>query len=136
MTEHLARITVSGPATPDTVGVFRAVAGSLAMRAGATVEGIDEFRIAVDEAATLLTHAGSPATLVMEIEPAADTTVGVTLRTDVPVDPWPGDRERSWSWRVITHVAMNARLSTDDAGCPKTTFLMRPSLMRPSRSEG
>ena len=127
MTEHSAPVTVSGPAAPDTVRVFRAVAGSLAMRAGATVESIDEFRIAVDEAATLLSHAGSPATLSMVVEPAPDGAVAVALRTDVPLDPWPGDLERSWSWRVLTHVAIRARLGTDASGRPEVKFSMRPS---------
>lgn len=127
MTEHPERVTVSGPATPDTVRVFRAVAGSLAMRTGATVEGIDEFRIAVDEAATLLAHAGSPATLEMRVDPAPNGAVGVTMRTDEPMASWPGDREGSWSWRVITHVARGARLGTTGRGCPEVSFVMRPT---------
>jgi hypothetical protein len=127
MTEHPEGVTVSGPATPDTVRVFRAVAGSLAMRAGATVEGIDEFRIAVDEAATLLAHAGTPVTLEMKVEPAPGGAVGVTLNADEPIASWPGDREGSWSWRVITHVATGARLGTTDRGCPQVSFVMRPS---------
>lgn len=127
MTEHPDRITLSGPATPDTVRVFRAVAGSLAMRAGATIEGIDEFRIAVDEAATLLAHSGNPVTLEMRVEPVPGGAIGVAMSTDEPMASWPGDREGSWSWRVITHVASGARLRTTPGGCPEVSFVMRPS---------
>jgi hypothetical protein len=125
MTEDRQRVVVTGPAAPDTVRVFRAVAGSLAMRAGATVEGIDEFRIAVDEAATLLTHAGSPATIAMAVTPGTDGTISVGITTDAPLVSWPGERDRSWSWRVISHLATDARMGTDDTGCPEVTFVMR-----------
>lgn len=127
MTSDAQRVVVTGPAAPDTVRVFRAVAGSLAMRAGATVEGIDEFRIAVDEAATLLTHVGSPAALIMAMDPSPDGTIGVTIHTDGPLPSWPGERESSWSWRVISHLASEVRMRTDDDGCPEVRFVMRPS---------
>jgi hypothetical protein len=127
MTLDSREVVVTGPAAPDTVRVFRAVAGSLAMRAGATVEGIDEFRIAVDEAATLLTHAGNPAALVMAVAPSPEGAIGVAIHTDGPLAGWPGDREGSWSWRVISHLTSQAGMGTDEDGCPEIRFVMRPS---------
>jgi hypothetical protein len=62
----------------------------------------------------------------MAVTPGTDGTVFVGITTDAALASWPGERERSWSWRVISHLATDARMGVDGAGCPEVTFVMRP----------
>lgn len=107
MTESDERIVVCGPASPGTVRVFRAVAASVASRLGMTIEQIDEFKVVVDEAATMLLRAGTPARLELRMDPGGRSVRSV-IASDATVDGWPGDRSRGWSWRVIEQLTTAA----------------------------
>lgn len=122
MTESVERIVVSGPASPGTVRVFRAVAASLASRLGMTIEQIDEYKVVVDEAATILLRAGTPDRLEFRVEPV-DRTLRSVVASDAVVADWPGDRSRGWSWRVIVQLAESATCRTGETG-PEVEFVV------------
>jgi hypothetical protein len=107
MTESDERIVVSGPASPGTVRVFRAVAASVASRQGMTIEQIDEFKVVVDEAATMLLRSGVPSRLELRVAPAG-SSLRCVIVSDAAVEGWPGERSRGWSWRVIEQLAATA----------------------------
>jgi hypothetical protein len=66
------------------------------------VDTIDELRIAVDEAVTLLL--GSASASVVRVEIVADgSSLGVVASTDAMVDSWPlPGADASWAWRVLS----------------------------------
>jgi serine/threonine-protein kinase RsbW len=122
MTHVPASLVVSGPAEPETLCVFRAVASSVASRADMTLESIDELKIVVDEAATMLLRAGAPQRLDLILEPNGGT-IRTTLTSDGAVRDWPGDRTTGWSWRVIRQLAREAACRAGERG-PEVTFVM------------
>jgi serine/threonine-protein kinase RsbW len=117
-----SRIVVSGPAHAETLGVLRAVAASVAARFDLPYDRVDELRMAVDEAATLVIQAGPATTVTLDIDIADPSAIGVRLRSDGPAGDWPADRSRSWAWRVIDELAPGAAMSTSDDGCPEVSF--------------
>jgi anti-sigma regulatory factor (Ser/Thr protein kinase) len=119
-------IVVSGPASPETVRVFRAVAASIAARAGMPIDAVDECKIVVDEAATMLLRAGRPTTLSLSLE-RSDARVRATVESDGDPTDWPGDRIRDWPWRVIEGLASSARCAMGETG-PSVVFEMDRSL--------
>jgi serine/threonine-protein kinase RsbW len=106
-------IVVSGPASPETLGVLRNVAASVGARADLPFDRLDELRIAVDEAATLLLGAGA-AGLSLDIDPSSAAALRVRLRSDGPVEGWPGDRSASWGWRVVSELTDGASMTIVD----------------------
>lgn len=120
MTDNVERIVVSGPASPGTVRVFRAVAASVASRVGMTIEQIDECKVVVDEAATMLLRAGEPTRLEFRVEPDGGVLRSV-VASDASLEDWPGARTRGWSWRVIEQLAGSAACRLGDAG-PEIEF--------------
>ena len=109
-------IFVGGPARAETVSLLRAIAASVAARRDMDVVAIEEFRIAVDEAATLLLLGGRASRLEMSIVPTAEAGVEVRVRTDVDGTSFHVDRATSWPWRVIRQLTRDAELSVEDAG--------------------
>jgi hypothetical protein len=110
-------IVVTGPAQPETVALLRAVAATVAARRDMDVVAIDEFRIAVDEAATLLLLGGRASGLEMSILATSDAGLEVRVRTDHTDGSGGGfhvDRATSWPWRVIRQLTHGAELSVDD----------------------
>lgn len=109
-------IVVTGPAKAETVALLRSVAASVAARRDMDVVAIEEFRIAVDEAATLLLLGGKAARLEMSLLPTAGAGVQVRVRTDIDGSAFQIDRATSWPWRVIRQLTRGAELTVDDAG--------------------
>ena len=120
--EATGPIVVSGPASPHTVRVFRAVAASMATRAGMAIDAVDECKILVDEAATMVLRAGPAARLSLTLEPA-DGSLRAVVESDADPTGWPGDRTRGWPWRVIGGLASSARCEVGDVG-PAVVFEM------------
>jgi serine/threonine-protein kinase RsbW len=108
-------IDVSGPAQPGTVGLLRAVAATLAARVGMDVEAIEELRMAVDEASSLLLTAGPGERLSMSID-TADGHLAIRVRTDARIEALPTDERTSWPWRVIRQLTREAEAIVDDDG--------------------
>ena len=109
-------IVVAGPAKAETVALLRAIAASVAARRDMDVVAIEEFRIAVDEAATLLLLEGGATHLEMSILPTIGSDIQVRVRTDVAGEAFQIDRATSWPWRVIRQLTQGAELSIDDTG--------------------
>ena len=109
-------IVVAGPARAETVALLRSVAASIAARRDMDVVAIEEFRIAVDEAATLLLLGGRASRLEMSIVPTAEAGVEVRVSTDADGTSFHVDRATSWPWRVISQLTRDAELSVEDAG--------------------
>jgi len=108
-------IVVSGPAVPETLRVFRSVASSVGAISGLTLEATDEFKIAIDEGATLLLRSGTPSKLEIELG-RNHGSISAVIRSDVTVGDWPGDRADSWPWRVIERLTVEPRFSLGSAG--------------------
>jgi len=115
MTTQTGAIDVSGPAHPGTIGLLRAVAATLAARLGMDVAEIEELRIAVDEASSLLLTAGRAEHLSMSII-ASDGGLAIRVRTDATIEALPIDEATSWPWRVIRQLTANARADVDGDG--------------------
>jgi hypothetical protein len=105
-----ARVTLTAPAEPSSLQVVRAIAGSVAARLNLSIEVVEEIRMAVDEAATLLLRLGG-SEITLEVDPAGPDFVAV-LWVDAGVETWPdNDLEGSWPWRVIAGLCDDARFS-------------------------
>jgi hypothetical protein len=109
-------IVVTGPAKAETVALLRAVATSVAARRDMDVVAIEEFRIAVDEAATLLLLGGGATRLEMSLLPKEAAGVEVRVHTDRDGSSFHIDRATSWPWRVIRQLTHDAEVAIDDAG--------------------
>jgi serine/threonine-protein kinase RsbW len=117
-------LVISGPAAAETVRILRTVSAAAGARAGLPVEQIDELRIAVDEAATLVLRAGPAEVIELRLELGVDR-LRARISTDRDGAGWPEDRASSWPWRVITKLAVEAELVAD-GGHPEVRFVMRP----------
>lgn len=109
-------VLVRVPAKPELVRVLRAVASSVATRSEMSFEAVEEVRIAVDEAATLLLGltAGDGAVLELSLE-----TLPEGLRGRIAVEPAPpssdADRlQRTWPWRVLAGVCQDVAFVPQD----------------------
>src|SRR5258705_14010736 len=91
-------IVVAGPARAETIALLRSIAASVAARRDMDVVAIEEFRIAVDEAATLLLLGGAATRLEMSLQPMADAGVEGRARPDVHASAFPVDRATPWPW--------------------------------------
>jgi serine/threonine-protein kinase RsbW len=116
MVTPASTIDVSGPAQAGTVGLLRAVAASLAARLGMDVEAIEELRMAVDEASSLLLTAGPGERLSMSLDTTADGHLAIRVRTDARIEALPTDERTSWPWRVIRQLTTDAEAIVDDDG--------------------
>lgn len=122
MSDTRAPIVVSGPASPQTVRVFRAVAASVAAHAGLAIDAIDECKILVDEAATMVLRSGIPRTLSLTLE-ATNARVHAIVESDGDPTDWPGERTHGWPWRVIGGLSSSARCEVGESG-PAVVFEM------------
>ena len=116
---------VSVPAGPDLLSVLRAVAASVAARLDLSLDAVEDVRVAVDEAATILLQvSASRDRLELRIDAGADEMRAV-LSIEAPAEAWPPpDVEASWGWRVITGVCDEARFERLGAD-PAIRFVKR-----------
>jgi serine/threonine-protein kinase RsbW len=119
VTDQDAIVRVSVPARADFVHILRAVSSSVASRIDMTFDVIEEVRIAVDEASTMLlgvTDGDADATLELVIEAASDD-VTVTLTAPGDHAGWSAESVRSsWPWRVMTGLCDDVELESSDRG--------------------
>ena len=125
-------ITVSVPPEAEYVHVLRAVTASVAARLPIPFDGIEDLRLAVDEAcAWLLARERSASAMTLRLRPLDDR-----LEAEVSIDaadgPWPPpDMEQSLPWRILS--ALVDTLSLDsDAGGPSIRLTKRT--LEPSRT--
>jgi len=106
-----AEVRLSIPADGAYIAVPRSVVGNLAARNDFTVDAIDDLRIAVDEACSLLLPQATDGVLdcVFEIAPPL-----ITVRTSAAVPPgWTPDTT-SFGWTVLTALVETAAAESVD----------------------
>jgi serine/threonine-protein kinase RsbW len=117
---------VTIPASVDFIHVLRTVVAGVAARMDLTVDGIDDLRLLVDEAASALL-AGRPAAerLSVRIEPGAAQLTIVTSASS-PADGASSALrlEDTLAWQVLTALADEVFVTTVDDG-PAIAFAKR-----------
>lgn len=125
MTDLSAAISAEVPATAEFVQVLRNVAAGVAARLDMPIDQIEEVRLAVTEAASLLLDQVEPMSLRMTIRRDPDT-IDVTLSCDGSVDSWPSDGVMSsWPWLVMQGLTDEVRLDRGGDGAPVIGFVKR-----------
>ena len=89
-------VSILIPAEADHVAVLRAAAGVIASRLEFSLDDIDDLRILIDEAASVLLGAGATGQLTCVIVADADS-VTFTLSADLPDDQRPHVEGFAWS---------------------------------------
>lgn len=129
MTERHGEITVTAPAAPESVAIMRMVAASVAGRTEASIDTVDDLRIAVAEACNQLL-ASVPSALMLKMDVWVDTD---TLEARLSTDPSDGDvadpAGSELSWTIIRGLTDHAESSTID-GRPTITMAVRTSTGR------
>jgi serine/threonine-protein kinase RsbW len=118
-------VSAEVPATPDFVQVLRNVAAGVAARADLPIDQIEEIRLAVTEAASLLLTEALGNTLRMSIRRDAGL-VDVELSSDGTSASWRTDRiESSWAWIVVSGLTDEVQLDREGARVPSIAFVKR-----------
>lgn len=97
-------ISVSVPSRAEYVHVLRAVTASVAARIPVSFDGIEDLRLAVDEACVqlLALHSGST-TLTLTLRPLPDRLEAVVTVDAVAKGAWPPPAiEETFGWRVLS----------------------------------
>lgn len=100
MSDPADPITLVVPATSEALQVMRSVASSVAARLEFPFDGVDELRVVVNEAGTMLLELGG-SEIHLEIDATGPDFVAIAW-TDVTSTTWPPpDGGGSWNWQVI-----------------------------------
>jgi serine/threonine-protein kinase RsbW len=115
-------VSAEVPATPEFVQVLRNVAAGVAARLDMPIDQIEDVRLAVTEASSLLLDEADATSLRMTLGRDGDV-LAVTLTTDGRVDPWPSDRVlASWPWLVVKGLTDEIRADRGDGTGPSIRF--------------
>lgn len=115
-------VSAEVPATSEFVQVLRNVAAGLAARLDMPIDQIEDIRLAVTEAASLLLDEADATSLRMTLAREGDS-LGVTLTTDGRVEAWPTDRIlASWPWLVVKGLTDEIRADRGDGAGPSISF--------------
>lgn len=97
----LIRIELIVPGKDSFLELIRAVVGRAARLAGFSFDGIEDFSLVVDEAATLLLSA-SPRTIQLQLH-GSPGSLDARLTAGDPGGPWPPpDLAGQTGWQVLT----------------------------------
>jgi serine/threonine-protein kinase RsbW len=125
VTDLPTAVSAEVPATPEFVQVLRNIAAGVAARLDMPIDQIEEVRLAVTEAASLLLDEVDAASLRMTIGRDAEV-LDVRLSTDGHADPWPSDRAlASWPWLVVKGLTDEIRADQHDGEGPSIRFIKR-----------
>ncbi len=118
-------IDVRVPARADALRILRAVAAGVGASTDMPIDAIEELRIAVDEAATLLLRSTTGSTtLHLRLRPDAGSVL-IDIASDGRAETWPPDGfHETWPWLVIT--GMMDAVDTVSTGGPTVSFRTRP----------
>jgi len=115
-------VFVEVPASPGSVQVLRNVLAGVAARLDMPIDQIEEVRLAVTEAASLLLDEAEATMLRMTIGRDAEA-LNVTLSSDGEADPWPSERAlASWPWLVVKGLTDEIRADRADGEGPSIRF--------------
>lgn len=125
MTDLPTVVFAEVPATPGSVQILRNVVAGVAARLDMPIDQIEEARLAVTEAASLLLEEAEATVLRMTIGGDPDA-LDVTLSSDGNVDPWPSERAlASWPWLVVKGLTDEIRAERSDGEGPSIGFTKR-----------
>ena len=125
MTDLPTAVSAEVPATPEFVQVLRNIAAGVAARLDMPIDQIEEVRLAVTEAASLLLDEVDAASLRMTIGRDA-FALDVRLSADGDADPWPSDRAlASWPWLVVKGLTDEIQAERHDGEGPSIRFTKR-----------
>jgi hypothetical protein len=113
----LTAVTLSLPPRPELLHVIRSVTTSVAASTEMPLDAVEEFCIAVDEAATMLLSAGGVRE-ALRVDLVVD---GDELRAEVSGDEtsldWPPARfEEGFAWRVLSTLTDTQELTHGQEG--------------------
>jgi serine/threonine-protein kinase RsbW len=115
-------VAVEVPATPEFVQVLRHVAAGVAARVDMPIDLIEEIRLAVTEASSILLDEAEASILSMRIGRDEDS-LEVTLSSDATVEPWPTEQAlASWPWLVVKGLTDQLRADRGADGEPTIGF--------------
>ena len=118
-------VSVEVPAVPGFVQVLRTIAAGVAARLDMPIDQIEEVRLAVTEAASLLLDEVDATSIRMTIGRDAGA-LDVRLSADGHADPWPSDRAlASWPWLVVKGLTDEIRAERHDGDGPSIRFIKR-----------
>lgn len=125
-------ITVSVPPESGSVQVLRAVTASVAARMNMPFDGIEDLRLAVDEAcAWLLGLAGGATSMTLRLRPM-DGRLEAVVSIDAAGRAWPPpDLEKNLSWKVLSALVDTVSLGAEASG-PSIRLIKRT--LEPSRT--
>ena len=125
MTDLPTVVFAEVPAAPGSVQILRNVVAGVAARLDMPIDQIEEVRLAVTEAASLLLDEAEATVLRMTIGGDPDA-LDVTLSSDGNADPWPSDRAlASWPWLVVKGLTDEIRAERLDGEGPSIGFTKR-----------
>jgi serine/threonine-protein kinase RsbW len=125
VTDLPTAVSVDVPATPGFVQVLRTIAAGVAARLDMPIDQIEEVRLAVTEAASLLLDEVDATSLRMTIG-RDEETLDVRLSADGHADPWPSDRAlASWPWLVVKGLTDEIQAERHDSEGPSIRFTKR-----------
>lgn len=125
MTNLPTAVSVDVPATAVFIQVLRNVVAGVAARLDLPIDQIEDIRLAVTEAASLLLEEGDAKSLRMSIGRDGDT-MEVTLTSDGRSDPWPTDGvTASWPWLVVKGLTDEVRADRAEGAGPSIGFTKR-----------
>lgn len=125
-------ITVSVPPEPAHVHVLRAVTASVAARLQMPYDGVEDLRLAVDEACAWLLVSGQAATaLTLRLRPL-DDRLEAAVSIDAADLAWPPpDMEQTLPWRILSALVDTLSL---DAEADGPSIRLTKRTLEPSRT--
>jgi serine/threonine-protein kinase RsbW len=118
-------VSAEVPAVPGFVQVLRTIAAGVAARLDMPIDQVEEVRLAVTEAASLLLDEVDATSIRMTIGRDAGA-LDVRLSADGHADPWPSDRAlASWPWLVVKGLTDEIRAERHDGDGPSIRFIKR-----------
>ncbi len=98
-------VSIQTPAVPRYVAVIRLTAAAVTSRLGFTLDEVEDLKLAVDEAISLLIESAAPAAAV-----AVDFDVNsASLRVEARVAATKAPDETSYGWGVLRAISSNAK---------------------------
>jgi serine/threonine-protein kinase RsbW len=117
-------IRVTVPSRAEFVHVLRAVTATVASRVPVPFDGIEDLRLAVDEACAQLLALPGGTALTLTLRPLPDRLEAV-VGIDAPANGWPPPTlEQTLGWRVLTALVDSVALD-DDGTTPSIRFTKR-----------
>lgn len=110
-------VAVTVPARAGSVHVLRAVTASVAAAMRIPYDGVEDLRLAVDEASGWLIGDGKgDATLTLRLE-AREDRLEISVTSDAVRAEWPPSGvEATFAWRVLTALVDDVTLELDGTG--------------------